>query len=389
MVVRDGGRTVFRGRIGIERRGQSSQRVPEEVVRRSSCATARATTATRAARDARRRRLGPLRGLQRQDADAQRARLRDRAPHGPLRRPHAVRRGAARRPLPRRLRADGEARAARGPGRRGEPGSCSSGRSAGRRARRDAPSGCRSAATTSCSRTPSARTSARKRAARSAAAVAPPSARCTARPARAGWRAHLDEGAAVDFLLVNELFKNQDAFRASTYLHAGRRRALAARPGVGLRHLDGQLRLRRERDGCAARCSRSARGAAALQRPGVRRRDAARAGGSCARAGLQRLSCCASVDPTRRAAERDRRGGAQLPPLAGARRARLAQPARGGAPHDLRGRGARAALVARPPDRLARRQRRQALSWARRSVPGRQRIAPVWALSSRSAGRRP
>ena len=26
-----------------------------------------------------------------------------------------------------------------------------------------------------------------------------------------GWRAHLDEGAAVDFLLVNELFKNQDA----------------------------------------------------------------------------------------------------------------------------------------------------------------------------------
>ncbi|HYI19169.1 MAG TPA: CotH kinase family protein [Solirubrobacteraceae bacterium] len=38
------------------------------------------------------------------------------------------------------------------------------------------------------------------------------------RPAT-GWRAHLDEGAAVDFLLVNELFKNQDAFRASTYLH--------------------------------------------------------------------------------------------------------------------------------------------------------------------------
>jgi hypothetical protein len=36
-----------------------------------------------------------------------------------------------------------------------------------------------------------------------------------------GWRAHLDEGAAVDFALVNELFKNQDAFRASTFLARG------------------------------------------------------------------------------------------------------------------------------------------------------------------------
>jgi hypothetical protein len=32
------------------------------------------------------------------------------------------------------------------------------------------------------------------------------------------WRRHLDERAAVDFALVNELFKNQDAFHASTYL---------------------------------------------------------------------------------------------------------------------------------------------------------------------------
>jgi len=36
-----------------------------------------------------------------------------------------------------------------------------------------------------------------------------------------GWRAHVDEAAAVDFVLLNELFKNQDAFRASTYLSRG------------------------------------------------------------------------------------------------------------------------------------------------------------------------
>lgn len=39
-------------------------------------------------------------------------------------------------------------------------------------------------------------------------------------PAR-GWRAYVDEAAAVDFVLVNELFKNQDAFQASTFLHKG------------------------------------------------------------------------------------------------------------------------------------------------------------------------
>jgi CotH kinase protein len=36
-----------------------------------------------------------------------------------------------------------------------------------------------------------------------------------------GWRRHLDAAAAVDFVLVNELFKNQDAFRASTFLTRG------------------------------------------------------------------------------------------------------------------------------------------------------------------------
>jgi len=36
-----------------------------------------------------------------------------------------------------------------------------------------------------------------------------------------GWRRHIDEAAAVDYILLNELFKNQDAFRASTYLARG------------------------------------------------------------------------------------------------------------------------------------------------------------------------
>ena len=36
-----------------------------------------------------------------------------------------------------------------------------------------------------------------------------------------GWRAYLDEAALVDFVLLNELFKNQDAFRASTFLSKG------------------------------------------------------------------------------------------------------------------------------------------------------------------------
>ena len=36
-----------------------------------------------------------------------------------------------------------------------------------------------------------------------------------------GWRRHIHEQAAVDYVLVNELFKNQDAFHASTYLARG------------------------------------------------------------------------------------------------------------------------------------------------------------------------
>ena len=34
-----------------------------------------------------------------------------------------------------------------------------------------------------------------------------------------GWRAYLDERSAVDVVLLNELFKNEDAFRSSLFLH--------------------------------------------------------------------------------------------------------------------------------------------------------------------------
>jgi len=37
-----------------------------------------------------------------------------------------------------------------------------------------------------------------------------------------GWRRHLDEASAVDFVLLNELFKNQDGFNTSTYLARGK-----------------------------------------------------------------------------------------------------------------------------------------------------------------------
>jgi hypothetical protein len=62
-------------------------------------------------------------------------------------------------------------------------------------------------------------------------------AQALARPVRAAeralygpgrWRARIDEASAIDFVLLNELFKNQDGFHASTYM------AL---------HRDGRLRL--------------------------------------------------------------------------------------------------------------------------------------------------
>ena len=44
------------------------------------------------------------------------------------------------------------------------------------------------------------------------------------------WRRHLDSDSAVDFFLLNELFKNEDAMHASTYLHGSPGRALRLGP---------------------------------------------------------------------------------------------------------------------------------------------------------------
>ena len=45
-----------------------------------------------------------------------------------------------------------------------------------------------------------------------------------------GWRAHLDAASAVDYVLLYELFRNHDAFSASTFLHQGADGRLALGP---------------------------------------------------------------------------------------------------------------------------------------------------------------
>jgi len=45
-----------------------------------------------------------------------------------------------------------------------------------------------------------------------------------------GWRRFLDEAAAVDYILLQELFKNQDAFLSSTFAHKGSGDKLAFGP---------------------------------------------------------------------------------------------------------------------------------------------------------------
>jgi CotH kinase protein/VTC domain len=65
-----------------------------------------------------------------------------------------------------------------------------------------------------------------------------PKARAARRAVRAfeavlggpGWRAHLDEDSAVDYVLHAELLKNQDAFYSSTYLHQRKDGKLALGP---------------------------------------------------------------------------------------------------------------------------------------------------------------
>ena len=152
--------------------------VPEEVVRARAARRARRRPQGGAARAARRRRLGALRALQRQDADAQRAGLRDRALVRPLRAAHALRRAAPQRPLPRHLRADREGRARRRAGRRRGAGRVHVRRS--RRARRTLVPAGRCASARSCGRTRSAATCRAPRPTGSRRRYAPPSARSTA-----------------------------------------------------------------------------------------------------------------------------------------------------------------------------------------------------------------
>ena len=244
---------MYRGRIGIERRGQSSQRFPKQswsIELRDRKGDNRDVALLG---HAGRRRLGPLRRLQRQDADAQR--------RWPTRRRAGSAGYASRtrfvevrleRPLPRRLRADGEARSSH-------------------EDRIDLPEPAQLIEWTfSCQARDKGRSfrlpvsgyfllfedperedlGRRKRRAQVRGSLGAAERALYGDgfrdPRRAGAR-HIDAGAAVDYVLLNELFKNQDAFHASTYLARGAGGPLAARPGVGLRHLDGQLGLRPER----------------------------------------------------------------------------------------------------------------------------------------------
>ena len=199
----------------------------------------------------------------------------------------------------------------------------------------------RSGATASCSRTPSARTSTRKRRARIRRSIAAAERalygdgfRDPRRLAR-----HLDEGAAVDFILVNELFKNQDAFHASTFLARGAGGRWQLGPVWDFDISMGNSDYGPSATARRARCSRTARG-----RGGSTRDPAfvARGDRALARAARRRpaaATCCAASAGTRGGWRATGAAAAQLPPLARARRARLAEPARGGPAHDVRERG--------------------------------------------------
>lgn len=58
-----------------------------------------------------------------------------------------------------------------------------------------------------------------------------------------GWRRWLDSSSAVDFLLLQELFRNQDAFWASTHLHAAPGGRLVLGPPWDLDHSLGNASL--------------------------------------------------------------------------------------------------------------------------------------------------
>ena len=148
----------------------------------------------------------------------------------------------------------------------------------------------------------------KRRRAGSAAASARPSARSTARlprPARAGG-ATSTRRAAVDFLLVNELFKNQDAFRASTYLARGAGGRWQLGPVWDFDISMGNSDYGESAVLAGSMLEKRAWARAALPRPGASSPRSPRAGARCARGGLRR-ALLRERRPARAAARGDRR----------------------------------------------------------------------------------
>jgi hypothetical protein len=181
-------------------------------------------------------------------------------------------------------------------------------------------------------------------------------ARALARPVKAAeralygpgsWRRRLDAASAVDFALLNELFKNEDGFHASTYMALGVDGRVRLGPiwdfdiSMGnsdygpSRRLAGWMLARRV-------------GRAPLPRPGVHGRD----GAPLAGAARGRAPGAPAGHGRRQPPRAARRGEPQLPPLAGPAPPDLAEP--GGAGLVPR-RGPVPALLARAADHLARR----------------------------------
>jgi hypothetical protein len=161
------------------------------------------------------------------------------------------------------------------------------------------------------------------------------------------WRRRIDPASAVDFALLNELFKNEDGFHGSTYMALGADGRLHLGPiwdfdiSMGnsdygpSRRLRGWMLARRD---WAERLYRDRTFRSAMARRWRGRAAGPRAGGG-------------RRQPPRAA----RRGRPQFPPLAGPRPADLAEP--GGA-RLVPCRSPLPALVAGATDQLARRAAR-------------------------------
>ena len=166
---------------------------------------------------------------------------------------------------------------------------------------------------------------------------------------RGSWRPYIDEAAAVDFVLLQELFKNQDAFLGCRTCVALRRQAAcSARSGTSTSPLGNA-------GSGASQCSsgwmlKRRHWAGRLCRTRASSARSPPAGRSCARPGCADLHA-RDRRGLRRAA---RRGRAQLHALAGAAPPPVAQRRR---PRQSLRRGPSPAHVAGPQDRLDRPER--------------------------------